>query len=54
METGRFDTNSSSKVAKKFRSFQVKFAIEQEKSSWVNILRGLRWYEYRKTAQNYV
>jgi len=31
METGRFYTNSSSEIAQKFRSLQVKFAIEQEK-----------------------
>ena len=30
METGRFDTNSSSEIAEKFRSLHVKFAIEQE------------------------
>ena len=30
-ETGRFDTNSSSEIAEKFRSLQVKFAVEQEK-----------------------
>ena len=27
----RFDTNSSSEITQKFRSLQVKFAIEQEK-----------------------
>ena len=30
-ETGRFDTNSSSKTAQKFLSLQVNFGIEQEK-----------------------
>ena len=30
-ETGRFDTNSSSEVAEKVQSLQVKFAVEQEK-----------------------
>ena len=30
-ETGRLDTNSSSEIAKKIRSLQVKFEIEQEK-----------------------
>ena len=30
-ETGRFDMNSSSEIAQKFRSLPVKFAIEQEK-----------------------
>ena len=30
-ETGRFDTNSSSEIAQKFWSLQVKFVIEQEK-----------------------
>ena len=30
-ETGRFDTNPSNEIAQKFRSLQVKFAVEQEK-----------------------
>ena len=35
-ETGRFDTNSSSETAQKFRSLQVKFASEQEKHfGWI-------------------
>ena len=35
-ETGRFDTNSSSETAQKFRSLQVKFPIEQEKHfGWI-------------------
>ena len=38
----RFDTNSSSEIAQKFLSLQVKFAIEQEKHFvGVNILRSL-------------
>ena len=37
----RFDTNSSSEIAQKIRSRQVKFAIEQERTFWVNILRFL-------------
>ena len=38
----RFDTNSSSEITQKFRSLQVKFAIEQEKHFVsVNILRSL-------------
>ena len=35
-ETGRFDTNSSSEVAEKVQSLQVKFAVEQEKHfGWI-------------------
>ena len=30
-ETSRFDTNSSSEIARKFPSLQVKFSREQEK-----------------------
>ena len=30
-DTSRFGTSSSSEIAQKFRSLQVKFAIEQEK-----------------------
>ena len=41
-DKSRFDTNSSSEITQKFRSLQVKFAIEQEKHFVsVNILRSL-------------
>ena len=40
-ETCRFDTNSSSEIAQNFQLLQVKFAIEQKKTFWVNILRSL-------------
>ena len=48
-ETRRFDTNSSEENGQKFRSLQVKFAVEQE---WVNIiLRSLS--QVRATIYNW-
>ena len=39
LETGRFDTNSSSEIIQKFWSLQVKFAIEQEKHfGWISFV----------------
>ena len=56
METGRFYSNSSSKIVEKFRSLQVKFAVEQENylGEYSLFFKEWEWggYEYRKTEQN--
>ena len=56
LETGRFDTNSSSEIIQKFWSLHVKFAIEQEKHfGWISFVeiclkRSTRLKKWRQTA----